>query len=261
MKRTFSRRPAVSVKELIPEEYYFSRSTHRPIFTRYSVCLCVCVCAFFVFFFLFLNAFSLISKSFKCPGFLVYSCTKFFFFLQVLITIWNLVPLRSSLKNEGWEFTKEIGDEFGHVPPTPRPFEDITMPRGRQPPSGSLKREPRPIRAEETSIPQPQFYEPEKSGAPPSTSTKGDGYEGDDEIRRRRAPREGRDEIEMEDIGGYREIDNNPDPERTGGAQALPPAYDSRQPREEPLYAQVDKSKKKMYKLQGTEGQQSDSWV
>ncbi|XP_073234690.1 uncharacterized protein [Porites lutea] len=180
---------------------------------------------------------------------------------QVLITIWNLVPLRSSLKNEGWEFTKEIGDEFGHVPPTPRPFEDITMPRGRQPPPGSLKREPRPIRAEETSIPQPQFYEPEKSGPPPSTSTKGDGYEGDDEIRRRRAPREVRDEIEMEDIGGYRELDNNPDPERTGGAQALPPAYDSRQPREEPLYAQVDKSKKKMYKLQGTEGQQSDSWV
>ena len=171
------------------------------------------------------------------------------------------MPLRSSLKNEGWEFTKEIGDEFGHVPPTPRPFEDITMPRGRQPPPGSLKREPRPIRAEETSIPQPQFYEPEKSGPPPSTSTKGDGYEGDDEIRRRRAPREVRDEIEMEDIGGYRELDNNPDPERTGGAQALPPAYDSRQPREEPLYAQVDKSKKQMYKLQGTEGQQSDSWV
>ena len=119
------------------------------------------------------------------------------------------MPLRSSLKNEGWEFTKEIGDEFGHVPPTPRPFEDITMPRGRQPTPGSLKREPRPIRAEETSIPQPQFYEPEKSGPPPSTSTKGDSYEGDDEIRRRRAPREVQDEIEMEDIGGYRELDNN----------------------------------------------------
>ena len=59
-------------------------------------------------------------------------------------------------------------------------------------------------------------------------------------------------------IGNF---DNNPDPEPIGGAQALPPAYDSRQPREEPMYAQVDKSKKKMYKLQGTEGPQTDSWV
>ena len=41
-----NKRPAVSVKKLMQVEYYFSPSTHRPIFTHYFVCLCVCV--FFV---------------------------------------------------------------------------------------------------------------------------------------------------------------------------------------------------------------------
>ena len=69
--------------------------------------------------------------------------------------------------------------------------------------------------------------------------------------------------MEMADIGGYRELDNNPDPEPIVAPRLylVPPAYDSRQPREEPMCAQVDKSKKKMYKLQGTEGPQTDSWV
>ena len=178
---------------------------------------------------------------------------------QVLITMWNLAPLRSSLKKEGWEFTKEIGDEFGHAPPTPRAYEDITIPRGRPQPPPSSKREPRPIRSDETSIPEPQRYEPEQSGPPPRFTE--DGYEADDDARRRRAPRGPRDEMEMEDMGGYREIDSRPDLERSGGVQVLPPAYDSQQPHEEPQYAQVDKSKKKMYKLQGTEGPQTDSWV
>ena len=66
--------------------------------------------------------------------------------------------------------------------------------------------------------------------------------------------------MEMEDIGGYREIDRQS--ERTGSAQVLPPAYpDGQRPQEEPAYAQVDKSKKKTFKLQGTEGPTTDSWV
>lgn len=177
---------------------------------------------------------------------------------QVLITMWNLVPLRNSLKKDGWEFTKEIGDEFGHVPPSPRPYEDITIPRGKQQPPSSSKREPRPIISDETSIPEPR-YEPERSGPPPRFGE--DGYEADDDARRRGAPRVGRDEMEMQDIGGYREIDRRPDVERSSDVQALPPAYDNKPPEEVPLYAQVDKSKKKMYKLDGAEGPQTDSWV
>ena len=170
------------------------------------------------------------------------------------------MPLRSSLKKEGWEFTKEIGDEFGHMPPTPRPYEEITIPRGKQQPPASSKREPpRPVRSDETSLPEPQRYEPEKSGPLPSFAE--DGYEADSDAHRRRAPRSAPDQIEMEDMGGYREIDIRPDPERTGGVQVLPPAYESKQPQEEPQYAQVDKGRKKMYKLQGTEGPQTDSWV
>ena len=172
--------------------------------------------------------------------------------------MWNLVPLRNSLKKDGWEFTKEIGDEFGHAPPTPRPYEDITIPRGKQQPPSSSKREPRPIRSDETSIPEPR-YEPEQSGPPPRFSE--DGYEAGDDARRREAPRGGRDELEMQDIGGYREIDHRSDVERSAGVQVLPPAYDSKPPGEEPQYAQVDKSKKKMYKLDGAEGPQTDSWV
>ena len=53
-----NKRPAVSVKKLMQVEYYFSRSTHRPIFTRYFVCLCVCVCVCVcVFFFAFFKRF------------------------------------------------------------------------------------------------------------------------------------------------------------------------------------------------------------
>ena len=95
-------------------------------------------------------------------------------------------------------------------------------------------------------------------GPPPKFSN--DGYEADDDARRRRAANSGRDEMEMEDIGGYREIDRQS--ERTGGAPVLPPAYpDGQRPQEEPAYAQVDKSKKKTFKLQGTEGPTTDSWV
>ena len=50
--------------------------------------------------------------------------------LQVLITLWNLTPLRNSVKKEGWEHSKEIADEYGHAPPTPRLYGDITIPRG-----------------------------------------------------------------------------------------------------------------------------------
>lgn len=173
--------------------------------------------------------------------------------------MWNLAPLRTSLKKEGWEFTKEIGDEFGHVPPTPRPYEDITIPRGRQQPPPASNREPRPIQSDETSIPAPRRYEPEPSVPPQRFGV--DGYEADDDARRRWAPRDGREEVEMEDMGGYREIDRRPDLERTGDIQVLPPAYDGKPPQEEPQYAQVDKSKKKKYQLQGTEGPQTDSWV
>ena len=173
--------------------------------------------------------------------------------------MWSLAPLRTSLKKEGWEFTKEVGDEFGHVPPTPRPYEDITIPRGVQKPPAASKREPWPIQSDETSIPEPRRYELEPS-VPPTRFSE-DGYEADDNAGRRRAPRGGREGIEMEDMGGYREIDPRPDLERGGGIQVLPPAYDSKPPQEEPEYAQVDKSKKKKYKLQGTEGPQTDSWV
>lgn len=179
--------------------------------------------------------------------------------LQVLITLWNLTPLRNSVKKEGWEFTKEIADEYGHAPPTPRPYEDITIPRGTQqaPASSVGRREPRPVRSDETSLPEPRF-ETEPRGPPPKFSN--DGYEADDDARRRRAANSGRDEMEMEDMSGYREIDRQP--ERTDDVQVLPPAYpDTKQPQEEPTYAQVDKSKKKMYKLQGTEGPTTDSWV
>ncbi|KAL9978718.1 hypothetical protein ACROYT_G016268 [Oculina patagonica] len=179
---------------------------------------------------------------------------------QVLITLWNLTPLRSSIKKQGWEFTKEIGDEYGHAPPTPRPYEDITIPRGTQPPPASVNRkEPRPVRYDETSLPVPR-YEPDPRGPPPKFSD--DGYEADEDAQRRRAANSARDELEMEDMSGYREIDRRSDLERTGGVQVLPPAYpDSRQPQGEPTYAQVDKSKKKMYKLEGTGGPTTDSWV
>lgn len=171
-------------------------------------------------------------------------------------------PLRSSIKKEGWEFTKEIGDEYGHVPPTPRPYDEVTMPRGAQraTPSSVGRNEPRPVLSDETSIPEPR-YEPEQRSAPPMFSE--DGYEADDDARRRRAPNSARNELEMEDMGGYREIDHRPGVERSGGIQVLPPAYpDGAQPPQgEPTYAQVDKSKKKMYKLQGSEGPTTDSWV
>lgn len=185
---------------------------------------------------------------------------------QVLITLWNLPALRSSLKKEGWEFTKEIGDEYGHVPTTPRPYDEVTMPRGPQrgAPSAVGRNEPRPIRSDETSIPEPQ-YDPEQRSAPPRFSE--DGYEADDDARRRREPNNTRNELEMEDMGGYREIDHRSGVERGGGVQVLPPveppAYPDGggQPQEEPAYARVDKSKKKTYKLQGGEGATSDSWV
>ena len=175
-----------------------------------------------------------------------------------MITLWNLTPLRNSVKKEGWEYTKEIADEYGHAPPTPRPYEDITIPRGvQQAPATSVgRKEPRPVYSDETSLPEIR-YEVDPRG-PPKFSD--DGYEADDDARRRRAANSGRDEMEMEDIGGYREIDRHS--ERTGGAQVLPPAYpDAQRPQEEPTYAQVDKSKKKMYKLQGTDGPTTDSWV
>lgn len=185
---------------------------------------------------------------------------------QVLITLWNLPALRSSLKKEGWEFTKEIGDEYGHVPTTPRPYDEVTMPRGPQrgAPSAVGRNEPRPIRSDETSIPEPQ-YDPEQRSAPPRFSE--DGYEADDDARRRREPNNTRNELEMEDMGGYREIDHRSGVERGGGVQVLPPveppAYPDGggQPQEEPAYARVDRSKKKTYKLQGGEGATSDSWV
>ena len=179
--------------------------------------------------------------------------------LQVLITLWNLTPLRNSVKKEGWEYTKEIADEYGHAPPTPRPYEDITIPRGiQQAPAASVgRKEPRQVYSDETSLSEIR-YEVDPRGPPPKFSN--DGYEADDDARRRRAANSGRDEMEMEDIGGYREIDRHS--ERSGGAQVLPPAYpDAQRPQEEPTYAQVDKSKKKMYKLQGTDGPTTDSWV
>lgn len=179
----------------------------------------------------------------------------------MLITLWNLTPLRNSIKKQGWEFTKEIGDEYGHAPPTPRPYEDITIPRGAQhPPASSAgRREPRPVRADETSLPEPRF-EPDPRGPPPKFSN--DGYEADDDARRRRAANDSRDEMELEDMGGYREIDRRELERSGGGVQVLPPAYpDGRQPQGDPTYAQVDKSKKKTYKLQGTDGPTTDSWV
>lgn len=185
---------------------------------------------------------------------------------QVLITLWNLPALRSSLKKEGREFTKEIGDEYGHVPPTPRPYDEVTMPREPQrgTPSTVGRNEPRPVRYDETSIPEPR-YESGKKSEPQRFSK--DGYEADDDARRRREPNNARDELEMEGVGGYREIDHRPGVERGGGVQGLPPgappAYPDGggKPQEEPTYAQVDKSKKKTYKLQGGEGATSDSWV
>lgn len=81
--------------------------------------------------------------------------------------MWTLAPLRNMLKKEGWEFTKEIGDEFGHVPPTPRPYEDITIPRGRQLPLSPSSREPRLVKSDETTIPELLRYEPQESASPP----------------------------------------------------------------------------------------------
>ncbi|XP_074616097.1 uncharacterized protein LOC141875648 isoform X1 [Acropora palmata] len=178
---------------------------------------------------------------------------------QVLITMWSLAPLRNMLKKEGWEFTKEIGDEFGHVPPTPRPYEDITIPRGRQQPLSPSSREPRLVKSDETTIPELLRYEPQESAPPPRFSD--DNYETDDDVRGQRAPRDGGEILEMNNVGEYREIDQRTDLERTGSSQVLPPAYDSRQPQEEPQYAVVDKSKKKRYQLEGDGGQQADSWV
>lgn len=178
---------------------------------------------------------------------------------QVLITMWSLAPMRNSLKKDGWEFTKEIADEFGHIPPTPRPYEDITIPRGRQQPFVPSNREPRLVRSDESTIPEPRRYQPEQNDLPPRFSD--DGYEADDDVRRRGEPTGGRLAMEMDKMGEYREIDHQPDLERTGSSQVLPPAYDSRQPKEEPQYAVVDKSKKKGYKLQGDGGQEADSWV
>lgn len=140
------------------------------------------------------------------------------------------------------------------------------MPRGPQrgAPSAVGRNEPRPIRSDETSIPEPQ-YDPEQRSAPPRFSE--DGYEADDDARRRREPNNTRNELEMEDMGGYREIDHRSGVERGGGVQVLPPveppAYPDGggQPQEEPAYARVDRSKKKTYKLQGGEGATSDSWV
>ena len=184
----------------------------------------------------------------------------------MLITLWNIPSLRNSIKKDGWEFTKEIGDEYGHSSPVPRPYEDITIPRGAQPPPTSSvgKNEPRPVKSDEASLPEPRRWEPEKSRPPPKFAE--DGYEADDDSSRRRGPRESRDDIEMSNMSNYREIDEHPAPEPSGGIGVLPPAYDSRQHQgnaeREPLYAQVDKSKKKgVLNLEGTDGPAADSWV
>ncbi|PFX14767.1 Tetratricopeptide repeat protein 28 [Stylophora pistillata] len=126
---------------------------------------------------------------------------------QVLVTLWNLPALRSSLKKEGWEFTKEIGDEYGHVPPTPRPYDEVTMPRGPQrgTPSTVGRNEPRPVRSDETSIPELR-YESEQKSEPPRFSK--DGYEADDDARRRREPNNARDEQRTRRVGNERPMED-----------------------------------------------------
>lgn len=148
------------------------------------------------------------------------------------MTLWQFTALKNSLKKEGWELTKEITDKYG--PPAaagPRAFDEVSLPRGSM---RNKNRIPETVRSDESTIPDPQIIQP-------PTLIAEDGYEADDDKNRNKPePRGTPDEIEMRELNGSRS----------------PPAYESDPTQEDPHYAQVDKSKKK---VKGAVN--SDSWV
>ncbi|XP_048580672.1 uncharacterized protein LOC5511245 isoform X3 [Nematostella vectensis] len=175
---------------------------------------------------------------------------------QVLMTLWALTALRNSLKKEEWELTKEVTDEYGPTPLTPRPFDEVSLPRNSQRKKHNLHK-PDTVRSDESTIPDPHYIEPPK---PTTEYMAEDGYEADDDRNQRRTAEPARhEEIEMRDMGHYADIDhpNTPSADTRNG----PPAYEDTRSKPEPQYAQVDRSKKTKKKQLAGSGDASDSWV
>lgn len=172
---------------------------------------------------------------------------------QVLITTWNLKDLRGAIKKEGWEHTKEVTDQYGQSP-VPRPYDEVSLPRHARNKVVNPDRSVQSMRSED-SIPDARGEE--SRSVQPQRFMAEDGYEADDDSRRKKKTgRDRREDIEMEDMGGYRQID------RLDDAANGPPPYGGRSgPPAEHHYAVVDKSKKKEKEKLLEGGTASDSWV
>ena len=176
----------------------------------------------------------------------------------MLITVWNLKDLHRAIKREGWEYTKEVTDQYGQAP-VPRPYDEVSLPRNTRNRIVNPDTSTRPVRSEEASIPDNRWEE--NRNRPPPRFMAEDGYEADDDSRRKRTPaRSQREDIEMEDMGGYRQIEFQDDSRDVSRA---PPEYGANSaPPAEHEYAVVDKSKKKLGQKVAVEGgPASDSWV
>ena len=150
----------------------------------------------------------------------------------------------------------------------PRPYEDITVPRGAQPGQVSSRAGTMPTRSEETAIPDQSRWGEEQDHPAPTRNFTEDGYEADDDAVRRRAPRGSQEQLEMRDMSPYAELEGSrPSPPAYGSSreplvQSREPLVQSREPvaQTEPTYATVDKSKKTL-KLQDDGEAVGDSWV
>ena len=153
-----------------------------------------------------------------------------------------MAQLRPALTKEGWTNTSEISRQYGPAP-SPRPYEDITMPRGAQP-RGTL-----PTRGDQESIPEVPRYAATGTASLPHPPL------GNHEDERRTTERGSQEELELQDITGhYADLDL----EEPGPAPPTHAPEPSSQP--EPTYAVVNK-KKKTLQLEGQAEGVGDSWV
>ena len=177
-----------------------------------------------------------------------------------MITVWNLKDLRGAIKKEGWEYTKEVTDQYGQSP-VPRPYDEVSLPRNSRNKASYPDTSTRPVRTEESTIPEGKLQE--SRAAAPQRYMAEDGYEADDDSRRKKSSgRNQREEIEMDDMGGYHAIGGHGDESRH--TSRGPPSYGaSSEPAVDHQYAVVDKSKKtsKQSKVEVGGGPASDSWV
>lgn len=173
--------------------------------------------------------------------------------------MWNLKDLRGAIKKEGWEYTKEVTDQYGHSP-VPRPYDEVSLPRNARNKVSHPDTSTRPVRTEEATIPDNRLQDTRNT--PSQRYMAEDGYEADDDSRRKKkSGRNQQEDIEMEDMGGYHTIGKQ---DESCGTSQEPPSYGtSSEPAVEHHYAVVDKSKKKgkQSKIEVAGGPASDSWV